>query len=52
MRRRILCFGDSNTWGYKPTGGRYDEDTRWPMRMQRVLGDDYIVVEEGLNGRT
>ena len=52
MKRRILCFGDSNTWGYKPTGGRYDEETRWPMRMQRLLGDGYIVIEEGLNGRT
>ena len=52
MQRRILCFGDSNTWGYIPTGGRYEEDTRWPMRMARLLGDSYAVVEEGFNGRT
>lgn len=52
MKRRILCFGDSNTWGYMPTGGRYDDETRWPMRMQRVLGENYTVIEEGLNGRT
>ena len=52
MKKRILCYGDSNTWGYIPTGGRYDEDTRWPMRMQRILGDGYAVVEEGFNGRT
>ena len=52
MRKRILCFGDSNTWGYIPTGGRYDEDTRWPMRMGKLLGDGYAVVEEGFNGRT
>ena len=53
MKKRILCFGDSNTWGYNPVGGaRYDDETRWPMRMQHVLGNDYSVIEEGLNGRT
>lgn len=52
MRKRILCFGDSNTYGYIPTGGRYDEETRWPMRLQALLGDGYTVVEEGFNGRT
>ena len=51
-KTRILCFGDSNTWGYMPTGGRYDDETRWPMRMQRILGEGYTVIEEGLNGRT
>ena len=26
MKKRIVCFGDSNTWGYIPiTGERYDE---------------------------
>ena len=49
---RILCYGDSNTYGYIPTGGRYDEDTRWPMRLQRLLGDGCTVIEEGFNGRT
>ena len=52
MKKRILCYGDSNTYGYIPFGGRYDEDTRWPMRMQRLLGDNYAVIEEGFNGRT
>ena len=52
MQKRILCFGDSNTWGYIPTGGRYDEHTRWPMRLQDVLGGEYRVIEEGFNGRT
>ena len=47
MKKRIVCFGDSNTWGYIPTGGRYDEETRWPMRMEKLLGRDYtLVVEE------
>ena len=52
MKKRILCFGDSNTWGYDPRGGRYDEETRWPMRLQRLLGEGFTVVEEGFNGRT
>ena len=52
MQKRILCYGDSNTYGYIPTGGRYDAHTRWPMRMQAVLGDGYTVIEEGFNGRT
>lgn len=52
MKKRILCFGDSNTYGYIPTGGRYDEHTRWPMRLAELLGDDFAVVEEGFNGRT
>lgn len=52
MQKRILCYGDSNTYGYIPTGGRYDENTRWPMRMQRLLGKSYAVIEEGFNGRT
>ena len=28
-KKRIICFGDSNTWGYDPvSGSRYDENTR------------------------
>ncbi|MDO4549064.1 MAG: SGNH/GDSL hydrolase family protein [Clostridia bacterium] len=49
---RILCYGDSNTYGYNPMGGRYGEDIRWPMVMQRELGENFRVIEEGLNGRT
>ena len=51
--KRILCFGDSNTWGYAPESGeRYDNETRWPCVMSRALGDEYEIVEEGMNGRT
>ena len=51
--KTVVCFGDSNTYGYDPaTGGRYDSDTRWPCVLQRLLGGDYFVVEEGCNGRT
>ena len=50
---RIVCFGDSNTWGYDPvTKGRYDDDVRWTGRLQELLGSEYQVVECGINGRT
>lgn len=49
----ILCFGDSNTYGYKPDGsGRFDKNTRWTGRLQDILGNDYYIIEEGLCGRT
>lgn len=51
--KRILCFGDSNTWGYTPgTGQRYPEDVRWTGVCQKALGEDYKILEDGLNGRT
>ena len=52
MKRRILCFGDSNTYGSRPSGGRFDEETRWTGRLLKLLGDDYTVIEEGFGGRT
>ena len=52
-RKHILCFGDSNTWGYDAaTGGRFDDDTRWTMQLSKRLGEKYYVIEEGLSGRT
>ena len=52
-KKRIVCFGDSNTWGYDPvTHTRYDESVRWPMVLQALLGDAYQIIEEGQNGRT
>ena len=41
MKKRILCFGDSNTWGYDgQTGLRFDEDTRWTSLLQSLLGPE------------
>ena len=49
----VLCFGDSNTFGYNPrTGGRYPSYFRYPSVLARFLGEDYTVINEGLNGRT
>jgi len=51
--RHLLCFGDSNTWGYVPASGqRFHHDVRWPGILRARLGGGYRVIEEGLNGRT
>jgi lysophospholipase L1-like esterase len=51
--KEILCYGDSNTWGYDPrTEGRYPSDVRWTGVLQGKLGMGYHVIGEGLNGRT
>lgn len=51
--RRILCFGDSNTYGYIPSGcGRYEEDIRWTGILQKKMASEVTIIEEGLCGRT
>ncbi len=51
--KSILCYGDSNTYGYNPENGlRYPEDVRWTGRLQMLLGPEYKVIEEGCNSRT
>ena len=51
--KTVLCYGDSNTWGYDPaTQERYPRDERWTGVLRRELGEGYLVIEEGLNGRT
>ena len=49
---RILCFGDSNTYGYDPRGffgDRYDAGDRWPDLLARQTGCE--VINLGVNGR-
>ncbi len=58
--KTILCYGDSNTWGFVPGSlnmqtyymERYARDKRWTGLLQAKLGDDFYVVEAGLNART
>jgi lysophospholipase L1-like esterase len=51
--KTILCFGDSNTWGYRPDGsGRFEWDVRWTGVLQKELSGFARVIEEGLNART
>ena len=54
MKKRILLYGDSNTWGYisGSDNERYDEETRWSCLLQKELGEEYVIVEEGQCGRT
>ncbi len=53
---KIMCYGDSNTWGWIPVESgattRYDSNTRWTGVLQAQLGSRYQIIEEGLNGRT
>ena len=51
--KTILCFGDSNTWGFRPDGtGRFEWEARWPGILQRELSGYARIIEEGLNART
>ena len=59
MKKHIVCLGDSNTHGYcadprdcADGGSRFNEDERWTCLLQNMLGSEYLVIEEGLSGRT
>lgn len=48
----VICFGDSNTYGYDPQGyfgGRYDADCRWVDILAAETG--WTVYNMGQNGR-
>jgi lysophospholipase L1-like esterase len=55
---QILCFGDSNTWGYIPNDGlksvyqRYPANQRYPGVLQDLLGNSYNIIADGVNNRT
>ena len=51
---RILCYGDSNTWGYISGSDhqRYGNSERWTKVLANLLGDKFEIIEEGLNSRT
>lgn len=51
--KTILCYGDSNTWGNVPrSDNRYPRSVRWTGVLQKLLGEEYEVISEGLCGRT
>ncbi|MDV3123915.1 SGNH/GDSL hydrolase family protein [Mycobacterium sp. 21AC1] len=55
--KRILCFGDSLTWGWVPVADgaptdRFPADVRWTGVLAEQLGADFEVIEEGLSART
>ena len=48
----VICFGDSNTYGYDPRGyfgGRYNADSRWVDILATETG--WTVSNMGQNGR-
>lgn len=51
---RILCYGDSNTWGYISGSDhkRYGIGERWTSILAELLGNEFEIIEEGLNSRT
>lgn len=59
IKKHIVCFGDSNTHGFcadpqdtADHGIRFNENERWTCLLQKKLGAEYLVLEEGLSGRT
>lgn len=53
--RSVLCYGDSNTYGQTAADTpdeRYGPLERWPGVMREELGSGWMVIEEGLSGRT
>ena len=51
--KKILCFGDSNTYGYIPnSGARYDKNTRWTGVLSLLSHGKFEIIEDGCNNRT
>ena len=50
LEKRIFFYGDSNTWGYIPFGGRMADNDRFPLQAGLLL-PGFTIVECGLNGR-
>ena len=55
--KTLLCYGDSNTHGSLPSPvpnvrRRLGPEERWPGVVRKRLGADWMVIEEGLGGRT
>lgn len=51
--KRVLCFGDSNTYGFIPSSGkRYDKACRWTGILQTLCAEEFEIIEAGCNNRT
>jgi len=49
--KKILCYGDSNTFGFIPKlCTRYEKNERWSGILSELL-HDYEIIEEGMNNR-
>ncbi|MDF0603751.1 SGNH/GDSL hydrolase family protein [Psychromarinibacter sp. C21-152] len=53
--RSVLCYGDSNTYGQADADTpdtRFEASDRWPGVVRQLLEPGWLVIEEGLSGRT
>ncbi|MBD5403183.1 hypothetical protein HDR58_10385 [bacterium] len=51
--KKILCYGDSNTYGFIPENyKRYEKDKRWSGILSNLLENEFTIIEEGMNNRT
>lgn len=51
--KNTLCYGVSNMWGFIPgVPKRYPADIRWIGVVQKLLGSEYKIIINGINGRT
>lgn len=51
--KKVLCFGDSNTFGFIPgSGKRYDKNTRWSGILTQLAAEKFEIIEAGCNNRT
>ncbi len=54
MKKRVLFYGDSNTYGYDPYGNngfRYTTEVRWTNQLQELVKDSWTILADGMNGR-
>lgn len=50
--KKVLIYGDSNTWGDNfITGIRIPDENQWVNIVQKKLGNSYKMLQEGLPGR-
>ena len=52
--KRILCYGDSNTYGYDPRGLlalRYPTADIWTSVAEQLLEGEFEITNQGFNGR-
>ncbi len=51
--KKVLCFGDSNTFGFIPkNGGRYSKNERWSGILSEISKQEFEIIEAGCNNRT
>lgn len=53
MKKRVLIYGDSNTYGYRGSDHlRFEKPDRWTTIAQEYAGEGFELINKGMNGRT